>query len=148
MRNIARSLSHKPQRLTHMLDQLLSGSLLLDAAVVAQAGILGYIITAVVTAAVLIGCAYVFPGVHIDSFVSALILAVIVGAIVAVAGIVLPTATGLITAIISLVVGAGALMLGDSLMDSVKLDGFIWALAVAAVLAVVNGLLFSTFGTL
>lgn len=131
-----------------MLDQLLSSNLFLEATIVAEAGILGYILTAVVTAAILIACAYLFPGVHIDSFVSALILAVIVGAIVAVAGIILPTASGLITGIISLVVGAGALMLGDSLMDSVKLDGFVWALAVAGVLALVNGLLFSTFGTL
>ncbi len=131
-----------------MFELFATPSALFAADVVAQAGLIGYILTVVVTAVVLIACAYIFPGVHIDSFGSALILAIIVGIIVAVAGWIIPSGTGLISAIVSLLVGAAALVLGDKLMDGVKLDSFVWALAVAAVLAVVNGLLFSTFGTL
>ena len=124
-----------------MLDQVSSAApLFLDAAVVAEAGLIGAIVSALITAAVLIGCAYVFPGVHIDSFVSALILAVVVSLILLVAGLILPTSTGggLISSLIALVVTAGALILGDKLMDSVRLDGFVWAFAVAGVLALVS----------
>lgn len=132
-----------------MID-LIQQPLLLDAAaVVAEASVLGYILTALVTAGVLIACAYAFPGVHISGFVSALILAVIVGAIVAVAGIILPSGEGGgLSAIISLLVGAGALILADKVMDTVRLDSFVWALAVAAILALVNYFLVPTFGTL
>lgn len=123
-----------------MFDTILSADLLLQATVVAEAGLIGAIVAALITAAVLIGCAYLMPGVHISSFVSALILALIVAVILAVVGIVLPTETGggLISSIVALVVTAGALVLADKLMDSVKLDSFVWALAVAGVLAVVS----------
>lgn len=123
-----------------MSEQLFTADLLLQATVVAEAGLIGTIVAALITAAVLIGCAYLMPGVHISSFVSALILAVIVAVILAVAGLILPTETGggLITSIIALVVTAGALVIGDKVMDSVRLDSFVWALAVAGVLAVVS----------
>lgn len=123
-----------------MLDPFLSADLLLHAAVVAEAGLIGTVVAALVTAAVLIGCAYLMPGVHISSFVSALLLAIVVAVILAVAGLLLPTETGggLISSLIALVVTAGALILGDKLMDSVRLDSFGWAFAVAVVLAVVS----------
>ena len=132
-----------------MFDQLLSADLLLQATVVAEAGLLSYIVTVVVTAAVLIGCAYVLPGVHIDSFVSALILAVIVGLLTGLLSIFnFDWLNGLTLGIWSLIIAAVALVIGDKIMDSVRLDSFVWALAVAAILALVNGFLAPTLGTL
>ena len=123
-----------------MLESFLTADLLLQAVVVAEASLIGAIVAALITAAVLVGCAYLMPGVHVDSFVSALILAVVVAVILAVAGILLPTETGggFISSLIALVVTAGALILGDKLMASVRLDSFGWAFAVAVVLAVVS----------
>ena len=132
-----------------MFDQLLSADLLLQATVIAEAGLLSYIVTVLVTAAVLIGCAYVLPGVHIDSFVSALILAVIVGLLTGRLSIFnFDWLNGLTLGIWSLIIAAVALVIGDKIMDSVRLDGFVWALAVAAILALVNGFLAPTLGTL
>lgn len=132
------------KRKTKIMDTLL----LLDTAVVAQAGVFGYLITAIVTGGVLIGCAYFMKGVHIESFSSALILAVIVGAIVALAEMVFgQSSSGFISSVFSLVIGAGALIAGDKLMDTVKIDSIWWALGIAVVLALANGIV-GTFGTL
>lgn len=115
-----------------MIDQLLSTDLFLNASLVLEAGVFGYLWSALISSVVLIACAYLLPGVHIDSFVSALILAVIVGAIVSVVGMLLP-GFGWVG---GLVVTALALIIGDNLMDSVKLDAWWWALIVALIVSV------------
>lgn len=119
-----------------MTDQLFSADLLLNAAVVAQAGVLGYLWSALIAGVVLIACAYVLPGVHIDSFISALILGVIVGAIVGIVGSILP-GLGWIG---GLAITTIALIVGDNLMDSVKLDAWWWALIVAVIVSIFSGL--------
>ncbi len=132
-----------------MSDLLLSNDLLLQATVVAEAGILGYIVTVLVTAVVLLGCAYIFPGVHIAGFGSALVLAIIVGLLTALLSILnFDWLNGITLGIWSLVVAAVAIVIADKVMSSVRLDSFLWALAVAGVLALVNGFLFPAFGTL
>ena len=115
-----------------MIDQLLSTDLFLNATTVLEAGVFGYVWSALISSVVLIACAYLLPGVHIDNFVSALILAVIVGAIVSVVGMVLHS-FGWVG---SLVITTGALIAGDKLMDSVKLDEWWWAAVVAVIVSV------------
>ena len=118
-----------------MLTSLFSEPLLLDAVILAEAGVLGYLWTALISALVLIGCAYLLPGVHISGFGSALVLAVITGGLVGLIGYFVD-GLGWVGA---LVVTTLALIIGDKLMDSVKLDAWYWALAVAVIVSLLSG---------
>ena len=118
------------------MELLSNPALLLDAQVVLHAGVLSYLWSALIAAVVLILCAFVLPGVHIDGFVSALILGVIVGAIVGLVGRFFD-GFGWIG---GLVVTTLALIAGDALMDSVKLDAWWWAVIVAVIVSITSGL--------
>lgn len=118
------------------MDFFTTPALLLDAQVVLHAGVLSYVWSALIAAVVLILCSFVLPGVHIDGFVSALILGIIVGAIV-----------GLVENFFSgfgwvggLIITTLALVAGDALMDSVKLDAWWWAVIVAIIVSITSGL--------
>ena len=115
---------------------LSSPALLLDATAVLQAGVLSYLWSALIAAVVLILCSFVLPGVHIQGFGSALLLGIIVGAIVGLVG-------GLFDGfgwVGGLIVTTLALMGGDAVMDSVKLDAWWWAVIVAIVVGITSGL--------
>ena len=114
----------------------MDSTLLLDATAVLQAGVLGYLWSALIAAVVLILCSFVLPGVHIQGFGSALLLGVIVGAIVGIVGYLLP-GFGWIG---GLIVTTLALMAGDAIMDSVKLDAWWWAVIVAIIVSITSGL--------
>ena len=115
---------------------LTDSALLLDAQAVLHAGVLSYLWSALIAAVVLILCSFVLPGVHIDGFVSALILGVIVGAIVGLVANFLPSFGWLGGLIITTL----ALIGGDALMDSVKLDAWWWAVIVAVIVSITSGL--------
>ena len=109
--------------------------LLLDAAVL-HAGVFSYLWSALIAAVVLILCSFVLPGVHIQGFGSALLLGIIVGAIVGLVG-------GLFAGlgwVGALIITTLALMAGDALMASVKLDAWWWAVIVAIIVAITSGL--------
>ena len=118
------------------MDIFSNPAFLLDAQVVLHAGVLSYLWSALIAAVVLILCAFVLPGVHIDGFVSALILGIIVGAIVGLVGMLLP-GFGWVG---GLIVTTLALIAGDAIMDSVKLDAWWWALIVAVIVSITSGL--------
>ena len=118
------------------MDQFFTQGLLLDGAVVLQAGVLSYVWSALIAAVVLIICAFVLPGVHIEGFGSALILGIVVGAIVGLVGLVLP-GFGWIG---GLVITTLALIGGDAMMDSVKIDAWWWAVIVAILVGITSGL--------
>ncbi len=118
------------------MDQVFSQGLFLDATLALQAGVLSYVWTALIAAVVLIICSFVLPGVHIEGFGSALILGVIVGAIVGLIGLVLP-GFGWIGA---LIITTLALLGGDAMMDSVRLDAWWWAVIVAIIVGITSGL--------
>lgn len=86
--------------------------------------------------------AYVLPGVHVDNFVTAIVVAVILGIVNSVLLPILLVVTfplnlltlGLLTFVI-----IGLLVMGVSaIVPGFKVDGFWWALAFALVLFVVN----------
>lgn len=118
------------------MDMLSSPALLLDAQVALHAGVFSYLWSALIAAVVLILCSFVLPGVHIDGFLSALVLGIIVGAIVGLVGLLLP-GFGWVG---GLIVTTLALMAGDALMDSVRLDAWWWAVIVAIIVGITSGL--------
>ena len=118
------------------MDHIFSQTLFLEATTVLQAGVLGYVWSALIAAVVLILCSFVLPGVHIDGFVSALILGVIVGAIVGLVGMLLPGFGWVGGLIVTTLVLIG----GDALMDSVKIDAWWWAVIVAIIVSITSGL--------
>ena len=111
-------------------------ALLLDAQVVLHAGIIGYVISALIAGVVLYLCAMFLPGVHISGFGSAILLAVIVGALTGLLGNIIPNIFGLGGFIATVL----ALLAGDALMDSVKLDAWWWAAIVAVIVGITSGL--------
>ena len=88
--------------------------------------------------------ARLLSGVHIKGFVSAFILALIVALLDATLGRVLDFVTAplrwITLGLFALVVNAAIILLADYFMASVRIKNFWWALALAAVVAVVNWL--------
>ncbi len=118
-------------------------NLLMD---VNTAGIGGGLTGIVINTLVLIGCNKYINGVSIASPVSAAIMAVIIGILTWVFGILNFGFLNFLTlGLWSLLISAAAIMVADKLMDSVKFEGFTTALMVAFVLAAVNWLLGSLF---
>jgi len=109
-------------------------NLLLD---ISTSGISSGLTGIVINTLVLIGCNKYLSGVSIATPVSAAILAVVVGLLTWFFGIFNLFNIG----IISLIISAGAIMIGDKLMETVKFEGFTTALLVAFVMAAVNFLL-------
>ncbi|MFK8057473.1 MAG: phage holin family protein [Saprospiraceae bacterium] len=105
-------------------------------------GISGGLTGIVINTLVLLGCNKYLDGVSISTPVSAVIMAVIVGLLTWVFGIVNFGFLNFLTlGIWSLVVTAAAIMVADKIMDSVKFDGFKTAMLVAFAMAAVNFLL-------
>ena len=97
------------------------------------------------TLAVLIG-SYILPGVHVNSFVTALLLALILSilnAIVKPILIVLTIPLTIVTlGIFLLVINALIILIADAIMGGAfYVDGFWWALLFSIVLSVTNSLL-------
>ena len=103
-----------------------------------------FIISSILSALAFYIGARLLSGVHIKGFVSALILAVIVALLDATLGKVLDFITAplrwITLGLFALVVNAAIIMLADYFMASVKIKNFWWALALSAVVAVVNWL--------
>lgn len=91
--------------------------------------------------------AYVLPGVHVASFSTALVLAVVLGIINVIIKPILLLLTLPITLItlglFTLVVNALLILLAASLVPGFTVDGFWWALLFSIVLSLVNGFLHS-----
>ncbi len=90
--------------------------------------------------------AYFLSGVHIDSFFTALIVALVLGIVNAVIKPILLFLTLPITIItlglFTLVINALMILLADSVVDGFKVDSFLWALVFSLVLSVINTVLF------
>ena len=97
--------------------------------------ILYLLLSALVTAVVLLLAAYLLPGVHVTNFTNALILAVVTGLIVFGIKFLLASLNigtdGFIGSIIGLAVTTIALLLADRALDGVRIDGWVWALVTA-----------------
>jgi putative membrane protein len=108
------------------------------------------IIKWLIMAVAVIITAYVLPGVNVDSFVTALIVALVLGIISIfikplVKLLTLPI-TILTLGLFTFVIEALMILLVDFLVAGFTVDNFLWALLFALVLAVVNHLLSSLTG--
>jgi len=90
---------------------------------------------------------YLLPGIHIQSFLTALVVAVVFGIANAVLKPILIIFTLPITIVtlglFTLVINAALVLLTSSLVSGFRVDGFWWALAFSLVLTIVNSFLFN-----
>lgn len=89
--------------------------------------------------------AYILPGVDLDSFVTALIVAIVLGVVNAIIKPVLLILTLPITIVtlglFTLVINALMILLVDALVPGFQVENFWWALLFSLVLSIVNGVL-------
>lgn len=104
----------------------------------------------IVSALAVILAAYVLPGVHVTGFVAALIAALVLGLINAFIKPVLKVMTlplNILTlGLFTLVLNALLVMLAAKIVPGFTIDGFLWAVIFAVVLAIVSAVL-HMFGT-
>jgi putative membrane protein len=103
------------------------------------------IIGILVSAVAVFVTAYVLPGVDVTGFTAALVVAVVLGVINTfikplVSILALPI-TVITLGLFSLVINALMVLLVDAIVPGFTVNGFIWALAFALVLSIVNGFL-------
>src|SRR5689334_5866172 len=102
---------------------------------------MNFIIRLLVTAAVAYGLSHILPGVHIPNYTDAVIFALII----AVLNVLIKPLLILLTLPITIltlglflfVINAIVILLADSMMDGVKIDGFLWALIFSLILSVI-----------
>ena len=91
--------------------------------------------------------AYILPGVEVESFTTALVAAIVLGVINAVLKPVLLILTlpiNILTlGLFTFVIQALLILLADKIVPGFSVDGFVWALILSLVLAVINFFLHS-----
>lgn len=99
----------------------------------------------VIGAVVILISAYLLPGVMVEGFISALVLAVVLGAInmfIKPILIVLTLPINILTlGLFSLVINALLIMLASAIVPGFSVAGFWWALAFSLVLSIVTAVL-------
>jgi putative membrane protein len=108
---------------------------------------MNFLIRILVSALVAFGLSYILSGVHMDTFVTALIVAVVLAVLNALVKPILILLTLPIT-IITLglflfVINALIILLCDKLIDGFSVDGFWWALLFSILLSIVSSILYS-----
>jgi putative membrane protein len=87
---------------------------------------------------------YLLPGVHVESFLYALLVAIVLSVVNVLVKPLLVIFTIPITiltlGLFLLVINALMIMLVDALIPGFKVDGFWWALAFSLILSLINGL--------
>ena len=88
---------------------------------------------------------YLLPGVTTDNFVTALVVAVVLGIVNATLRPILFILTLPVTVmtlgLFALVVNAAAVLLVDTIVPGFKVDNLLWAIAFSVVLSLINGFL-------
>ena len=96
----------------------------------------------IVNAMIVFSVAYVMPGVHVDSFVTALVVALVLGIVNAFLKPVLIILTLPITiltlGLFTLVLNALLILLVSKIVPGFSVDGFLWALIFGIVLSIAN----------
>ncbi len=109
---------------------------------------MNFIIRLLVTAAVAYGLAYLLKGIHIDSYWTALVFALvlaIVNLIVRPLLIILTIPLTIITlGLFLFVINALMVLLASKVVDGITIDGFWWALLFGLLLSVVSSLFLSS----
>lgn len=99
----------------------------------------------IVSGLVILSAAYILPGVHVESFMAALVAALVLGIINAFIKPLLILLTLPITLVtlglFTLVINAGLVLLTARIVPGFTVDGFLWALAFSLVLSLANAFL-------
>ncbi|MEL6864568.1 MAG: phage holin family protein [Bacteroidota bacterium] len=104
---------------------------------------MGTIINIFVSAVALYGGASLLSGVKINSFVQAIIVALVIGLLNVTLGILLKIVTlGILSlGIFRLLLDAILIQVADNFLDGFEVKNFWWALALAAIVAVISSIL-------
>jgi putative membrane protein len=108
---------------------------------------MNFLIRILVSALVAFGLSYILSGVHMDTFITALIVALVLAVLNALVKPILILLTLPIT-IVTLglflfVINALMILLCDKLIDGFSVDGFWWALLFSILLSIVSSFLYS-----
>ena len=107
---------------------------------------MNFIMRIVATGVIAFGLSYILSGIHIDTFVTALILALVLAVLNALLKPILIILTFPIT-IVTLglflfVINAGLILLAAKVVDGFKVDGFWWALLFSFLLSILTSILY------
>lgn len=105
------------------------------------------ILKVLLTAAAVLILSYVLPGVNVASYVSAIIVAIVLGLLRAIVRPVLVFLTFPITVLtlglFLLVINACIILLADYFIDGFSVNGWIWALIFSVLLSILQSILYS-----
>ncbi|MDQ3089814.1 MAG: phage holin family protein [bacterium] len=100
------------------------------------------LIRLIVSAAAVVASSYLLPGVQVDGWKAALIVALVLGLINAIIKPIITILTLPITiltlGLFALVINALLVLLADAIVPGFNVDGFLWAFIFGLVLSVVN----------
>ena len=98
-----------------------------------------------ISALAIIVTAYILPGVHLDGFTTALVVAVVLGAInifIKPILIILTLPINILSlGLFTFVINAVIIILVSKIVPGFKVDGFIWALLFSIILSIINSVL-------
>lgn len=107
---------------------------------------MGILINWFISGLAVFAAAYILPGVHVDSFLTALIVALVLGIVNAIIKPILFVLTLPITlltfGLFALILNALMILLTDALVVGFSVDGFFWALLFSFLLSLINSFLF------
>lgn len=106
---------------------------------------MGFIIQLLISGLAVFITSYVLPGVHVDGFITALLVAVVLGIANAVIKPILFILTLPITiltlGLFALILNALIILLVGTIIPGFQVDGLLWAIVFGVVLSVVNAIL-------
>ena len=110
-----------------------------------------FLVNLVLNALAIMLTAYFLPGIHVDGFVSALLLA----AVLAVLNVTVKPVMVILTIPVSvltlglflIVINAGVILLADYFIPGTNIDGFWWAILFGFIVSIFNSIFFSLAGT-
>jgi putative membrane protein len=103
---------------------------------------MGFIIKLLITAVAVVISSYILPGVHVDGFGSAIIVALVLAVLNAIVRPILVALslpiTFLTLGLFLLVINAIIILLADAVIGGFQVDGFLWALIFSVILSVIT----------
>jgi putative membrane protein len=106
---------------------------------------MGFIIKLLLTGVAVVVSSYILPGVHVDGFGSALIVALVLAILNAIVRPILVFLTIPVTfltlGLFLLVINALIILLADYIVDGFNVDGFLWALIFSIILSIITAII-------
>jgi len=103
------------------------------------------IINLVLSALAVIISAYILPGVKVDNFLTAIVVAIVLGIINAIIKpilVILTLPINIVTlGLFTFVINGIVILLVSAIVPGFRVDGFVWAILFSLVLSIVNGVL-------